>query len=142
MHTEGIHAPETEAEARDLYEAAGPTAQTVVREVARSMEFDREEYGDRVTSDVVETARDAVFASLLEVSVGDDEEFAAWREAHPDYEAHVTGSENVSRVVWHPVPFAGVVVAATFENEPEAAVATLRRQAFGRVYRDRLADGE
>ena len=72
MHTEGIHAPETEAEARELYEAAGPTAQTVVREVAKAMEFDREEYSERVTGDVVETARDAVFASLLAVTVGDD----------------------------------------------------------------------
>jgi hypothetical protein len=138
METTGLYAPETVAEVREQYENAGRPARVVVREAARAMGFDRAEYRDRVTSDVVETARDALFASQLRVHVGDREEFDAWCEDHPSYEVKRTGSENVDRVAWHPAPFAETVVAATFQNEPEAAVETLRRQAFGRVYRDVL----
>ena len=136
MDEDGVFAPETVEEAREAYESVGPVARTVVRETAKAMDFDRSEYRDRVTSEVVETARDALFASLLKVYVGQRTEFEAWRDDHPDYETLTLGSEDVSRIVWHPVPFAETVVAATFENEPEAAVATLRRQAFGRVYRE------
>lgn len=138
MRTEGVFAPTSIDEAHEAYETAGPVAQTVVQEVARAMNFDRDEYRRRVTSEVVETARDAVFASLLKVHVGDSADFDAWRADHPDYEVREIGSRNVSRVVWHPIPFDGTVVAATFENEPDAAIATLRRQAFGRAYRDHL----
>jgi hypothetical protein len=101
------------------------------------MEFDREEYRDRVTSDVVETARDALFASLLVVRVGDHGAFEAWR-ADTDVGVTVLGSDEVDRVVWHVAPFADAAVAATFQAERDAAVATCRRQAFGRLYRDRL----
>lgn len=139
METEGLIAPGTVAEARDAYRSVGPAARTVVRETARSMGFDREEYSDRVTGEVVETARDALFASLLAVRVGTREEYEAWRE---DYEGavHETGSEAVDRVVWHAPPFADEAVAATFASEREAAAGTLRRQAFGRIYRDLLSD--
>lgn len=140
MRTEGVFAPETEAEAFESFDAVGPAAQTVVRETAKAMEFDREEYDERVTGDVVETARDAMFASLLVVSVGDREEYEAWVDGHPNYEVHETGSENVDNVVWHASPVAEAVVAATFQSEPEAAVATLRRQAFGRIYRPMFKD--
>ena len=134
MKTVGTLSFESTAEASEAYESVGPAAQTVVREVARAMEFDREEYGERVTGEVVETARDALFASLLEVSVGSREAFEEWRESY-DGEVTVTGHENVDNVVWHAGP-AGDAVAATFQNEEDAAVATLRRQAFGRLYRD------
>jgi len=62
------------------------------------------------------------------------EEFEGWRD---DYDGEVTmaGHEDVDRVVWHAGPD-GEAVAATFQNEEEAAIATLRRQAFGRLYRD------
>ncbi|WP_101294074.1 DUF5809 family protein [Halegenticoccus soli] len=135
MDEDGLFSPETVEEAREAYEAVGPAAQIVVRETARAMGFDREEYRERVTGDVVETARDALFASLLVVRVGDRAEFEAWREEHPEYEVFETGSENVARVAWHAAPFVETAVAATFQNEPEAAVGTLRRQAFGRIYR-------
>ncbi|ELY54279.1 DUF5809 family protein [Natronolimnohabitans innermongolicus] len=134
MHTVGTFAPESAAEASERYAEVGPAAQTVVREVAKSMEFDREEYDERVSSDVVETARDALFASLLEVRVGDREAFDDWREAY-DGEVTVVGHDDVDRVVWHAGP-EGEAVAATFQNEEDAAVATLRRQAFGRLYRE------
>lgn len=138
METEGLFAPETAAAARERYESVGPAAQVVVREVATAMEFDQAEYRERVTGGVVETARDALFASLLEVRVGSREAFDDWCDDHPEYEVHVTGSENVERVVWHAAPAAGAIVAATFHGERDAAVNTLRRQAFGRVYRDLL----
>ena len=93
----------------------------------------REAYDERVTGEVVETARDALFASLLEVRVGTREAFDEWRESY-DGEVTVAGHENVENVVWHAGP-EGEAVAATFQNEEDAAVATLRRQAFGRLYR-------
>ena len=138
MDTEGLFSPASVAEAREWYETAGASAQEVVKETARAMAFDAEEYDERVTGAVIETARDALFASLLRVRVGDRPEYESWLDDYPNYEAVTLGSEDVSRVVWHAVPFADTVVAATFENEPEAAVSTLRRQAFGRVYREHL----
>lgn len=137
MRTEGTFAPETWDEARSRYESVGSTAQTVVREVAKSMEFDRDEYDERVTGDVVETARQAIFAEQLAVHVDDAEGFEAWRDDYP-HDVRVAGSDNVDRVAWHPAPLAGTAVAATFQNEPEAAVATTRRMAFNRIYREEL----
>jgi len=140
MRTEGVFSPETEAEAVEAFDSVGPAAQTVVRETAKAMEFEREEYNERVTGDVVETARDALFASLLVVNVGDREEYEAWLDDHPEYKVNETGAENVAHVVWHASPVADAVTAATFQNEADAAVATLRRQAFGRIYRPMLKD--
>lgn len=134
MDTVGTFTFESAEDARAQYESIGPAAQTVVREVAKAMEFDREEYDDRVTSDVVETARDVLFAEQLAVTVGTDAEFDAWRDEHGD-EFEVIGSENVDHVAWHAPPFSDGV-AATFQDRPDAAVGTLRRQAFGRIYGD------
>jgi hypothetical protein len=136
METHGFLAPETEAAARDRYEAVGPAAQTVVKETAKAMAFDADEYDERVTGEVIETARDALFASLLEVRTGPREEYEEWL-ADRDREVVEEGSEHVSRVAWHDA-LGETVVAATFESEERAAVATLRRQAFGRAYRDLL----
>ena len=137
MDTEGSFAPETVAEARDRYESFGPTAQVVVREVTKAMDFDAEEYDRRVTSGVVETARDALFASLLAVRVGTREEYEEWL-AETDHDVRVVGSEHVDNVVWHAPSFADEAVAATFQDERRAAVDTLRRQALGRIYREVL----
>lgn len=142
METQGLLAPQTKAAARDRYETVGPAAQTVTKEVARAMEFAPEEYNRRVTSQVVETARDALFASLLQVHMGNEAEFQEWSEAHPSLEVHLEGSENVEGRAWHSVPPADVVAAVTFHDEPEAAVATVQRQAFGRFYRDFLPTRE
>ncbi|QLD85719.1 hypothetical protein HWV23_08270 [Natronomonas halophila] len=139
MRTEGTLSPESWDEAEQRYDSLGSVAQTVVREVAKAMEFGREEYGERVTGEVVETARQTLFAEQLAVSVGTNEEFEAWRESF-DGDVRVAGSDNVDRVAWHAVPFADRAVAATFQNEPEAAVATLRRMAFNRIYREELCD--
>jgi hypothetical protein len=139
METEGLFAPETEAEARERFDLLAPAASEVVRAVAKGMAFDSEEYDERVTGEVVETAREALYASLLEVHVGDRETYEEWCDDH-DCKAIEMGSPNVDRVVWHAAPFAGTAVAATFQEERDAAVATLRRQAFGRLYSDVLED--
>lgn len=139
MRTEGTLSPRSWDEAEQRYESLGSVAQTVVREVAKAMEFGREEYDERVTSDVVETARQALFAEQLTVRVGTKAEFDEWREDF-DGEIRVAGSDNVDRVAWHAAPFVDRAVAATFQNEPEAAVATLRRMAFNRIYREELCD--
>lgn len=134
MHTTGTFAPESVEAARERYETVGPVARTTVRAVARAMGFDREEYDARVTDEVIETAREAIFASFLSVRIGSREEFEEWA-AEYDGEIFLSGSENVDRVAWHAGP-AGEAVGATFQNEEEAAVETLRRQAFGRLYRE------
>lgn len=134
MHTRGRLSPETQRAASDQYDDLGLAAQVVVKESARAMSFDGDEYADRVTSDVVSTARDALFASLLSVTIGTQDEFDDWT-AGRDVDVVMNGSENVDRVVWHHVQFADAVIAATFENEEDAAVATLQRIAYGRFYR-------
>lgn len=138
MDVHGFLAPETPDEVREAYEDVGPAAQTVTREVAKAMEFDTEEYGERVTGDVVETARDALFASLLRVQSGTREEFEAWLEG-TDYEVVENGSEDVENVAWHLVPFENTVVTATYQNEPQAARGTLRRIVHGTFYRETLS---
>jgi hypothetical protein len=138
MESQGTLAPETHEEAREAFEAVGPVAQTVVRETARAMAFDPEEYRERVTSDVVSTARDVLFASRLRVHAGTRAEFDTWCDDHEEYEVVEVGSPNVERVVWHAAPFVRTVVAATYQNERDAAVEILRRQALGRIYRVEL----
>ena len=137
METEGFLAPETAERARSAYDELVGAVRTTVHETAKAMDFGPEEFDDRVTGDVVATAHDALFASLLEVQVGTAQEFDDWRDGF-DGEVTVAGSEHVDNVVWHVAPFAEQAVAATFQDEREAAVATLRRQAYGRIYRDVL----
>lgn len=136
MNERGFLSPETEAEARDRYEALGRPAQVVVKESARAMAFEKDEYDERVTGDVVETARDALFASLLVVRTGTESEFEEWRDEYDGYEVRRNGSDDVDNVAWHVAPFAETILAATYQNEPDAAAATLRRIAFGQLYRD------
>jgi len=138
MNTKGTFAPETRADALEGYEEVGSVAQVVVREATKAMAFDADEYDERVTPEVIRTARDAVFAEQLVVHVGEDDEFDAWL-ADSEFDADdVTriGGDNVDNVVWHPIPFADTVIAATYQDEPDAAASTLRRNAFGRVYRE------
>jgi len=137
METEGLLDPETESEARDQFEMLGPAAETVVKEAARQMGFDKAEFDDRITDDVIRAAQESLFASLLVVQVGTREEYEQWCSDH-SCDAIEVGHEQVDHAVWHPATFAGRVVAATFQDEREAAVGTLRRQAFGRIYREVL----
>lgn len=123
------------------YERLGRTAQVVVRAVTKAMDFDRQEYDRRVDADVVETARQAMFAETLSVRVADRATFDSWR-AEYEGDVHAAGSDAVGNVAWHVSTPAGTAVAATFENEPEAAVGTVRRMAFNRLYRERLTGEE
>lgn len=132
--TRGLLAPATEADVRERFESVGPAAQTVTREVARAMDLSKEAYDDRVTGEVVGTAREALFASLLEVSVGSYAEFEAAQDEYPDADVYENGNPEVENAAWHYVPFADALVATTFQREPDAAVATLRRIAFARFY--------
>jgi hypothetical protein len=141
MERQGVFAPKTAQAARERYESLSTAAQGVVREVTRAMAFDTTEYDERVTPDVIESAQEAMFASLLEVQIASQDEFDSWRDS-ADFEIEELGSEHVDNVVWHAPPFADIAVAATFQDETEAAVDTLRRQAFGRLYADILRDGE
>lgn len=137
MDTEGWFAPETPAAARERYEDLGSTAQVVVREVAKAMDLSPEAYDERVTADVIETAREVLFAASLEVHVGTRSEYED-ATADLDLDRTEIGTENVDNVVWHVAPAAETVVAATFQDERGAAVETLRRHAFGHCYRDLL----
>jgi hypothetical protein len=138
METRGTFAPETRADALEYYDEVGPVAQVVVREATKAMSFDAEEYDERVTPEVIRTARDAVFAEQLTVHVGEEGEFDTWLtdSEFDDDDIVQIGSDNVDNVVWHPVPFADTMIAATYQDEPDAAASTLRRNAFGRVYRE------
>lgn len=138
MDTEGVYAPATVEEAREQYDSLGLTAQIVVKETAKAMELSNAEYDERVTSDVIETARDALFASLLEVTHGSWEAFESWRDDYSETTVDLIGSDNVDSVAWHRCPFDETAVAATYETEPDAAAATVRRRAFGEVYAPRF----
>ncbi len=135
MDTEGRLRPETPAEAREIHAELTPTAKVATREATKTMEFDQTEYDERVTPEVIESVRNAIFASLLTVRVADRQTFDDWL-ADRDADTTVIGAERAPRVVWHDSAAADTVVAATFGDERAAAVGTLRRQAFGRVYRD------
>ncbi|WP_136688729.1 DUF5809 family protein [Halorhabdus amylolytica] len=137
MDTEGLFAPETVAEVRERYADLDPAAGTVVREVGRAMGLDGKEYDRLITDDVIATGHDALFASLLAVHVGTREEFETFC-ADRDAEVVQTGTEHVDGIVWHAPAFTDRIVATTFADAREAAIATLRRQAFGRLYRDVL----
>ncbi len=138
MNTAGVYEPETVAAAKSAYEESGPVAQIIVKETTRAMAFDSAEYDERVTGDVVETARDALFASLLTTYHGSREEFESWCEQRSVDEIERLGGKNVENVVWHPVVCQDTVVSASYQHEPEAAAATVRRRAFGRHYREML----
>ena len=135
METEGILAPETRDAVQERYAALDVAARESVRASTRAMGFDGAEYDRRVTDDAVGAARDALFASLLAVQVGSRAEYERWREGH-DGEVIEAGSGHADSVVWHDPAWTETAVAATFQDEREAAVATLRRQAFGRLYRE------
>jgi hypothetical protein len=138
MERVGILSPDSVEAARATYDQLVPAAKTVATETAKAVDLDGP-FEEQVTGDVVATAHEALFASLLEVRVGDREAFDDWRAGY-DGDVTALGSDAVPNVVWHAPPFGDRAVAATYADEREAAVATLRRQAFGRIYRDVLVE--
>lgn len=135
MQTLGVFTPETRDAVRERYAELETAAGETVRAVTREMGFDTGEYDERVTNGVHEAAQDALFASLLAVQVGTRAEYERWRESHSG-ELVEAGSEQADRAVWHDPPWSDAAVAATFQDERDAAVTTLRRQAFGHLYRE------
>ena len=137
MDTKGRLRPATADAARETYAELTPAAKVATREATKAMGFDSDEYDERVTSGVIESVRDAIFASLLEVHVAERSAFDGWLDGR-DATVVLAGSDRAPRVVWHDPAMTDTVVAATFGDERAAAVGTLRRQAFGRVYRELL----
>lgn len=137
METRGQFAPETETAAREQYETLATAAETVTKEIAEANTDTRDEYNKLVDGETIETAQQALFAAFLEVHVGSVEEYESWL-GDEDFEVEFAGTETVSRRAWHPVWARDAVVAVSFQERPEAAVGTVRRQAFGRHYRSML----
>lgn len=144
METVGYIAPESVAEARDRYAEVRPIAKELVREIVVAMDVDRAEYEKLVTPEIVVIARDALFSSLLVVSTGERARFEAWceRPEVADFAVEIEGSQHVDRVAWHGSPLAETVLAATYHTERDAAIATLRRMAWGRMYHDVVRDAD
>ena len=141
METTGYLAPATTDAAREAYAELEPIARELVREVAVTMEFDRDAYHEHVTDDVVATAHDALFGALLEVHTDDADGFATARERlHTEVDVSVEGTDHVDHVAWHHADCADRVVAATYQEERDAAVSTVRRMSWGTVYRELMAD--
>lgn len=137
MEQVGIINPDTPADARRIYQNLTQPANVIVKEVSRALALDPQEYDSRVGDDVVHTAQDALFASLLTVTVGTVEEYRQWQDSF-DGDINEIGNPNVDNVVWH--VFDGTAIAATFQNQRDAAIATLQRQAFGELYRHLLRE--
>lgn len=140
METVGQFEPETRQAVCETYESLETAAREAVRASTREMGFDTSEYETRVTEDAITAAQNALFASLLIAHVGTREEYE--NEVEDDIERIELGSENVSNVAWHDVPFAETVLATTFEVDPDPAVGMLRQHTFGQVYRAVLEEDD
>ncbi len=135
MDTAGVFAPRSTAEARDQFESVAQAAETVTKEIAEAGTESTEAYERLVDPTVVETAQQALFASLLEVHTGTREAYEHWLDSHDVTETSMAGTETVPHRAWHPVWPESAVFAVSYQDRPEAAIATLRRQAFGQRYR-------
>ena len=138
MQTEGFLAPETPGEVHETFASLAPVAREVTRAVARASSADTEGYRERVGDSVVETAHEALFGSLLIVWTADRETFEQWcdRPANAPLDVRVEGGDHVENIAWHVAPATDHVIAATYEDQREAAVSTVRRIAWGRIYRE------
>jgi len=123
METRGTFAPETRADALEYYEEVGPVAQVVVREATKAMSFgaDVRRAGH---AEVIRTARDATFARCSwSTSTSEGGEFDEW--AAPKANSTRTMSSGsgptTSTTSCGPIPFADTVIAATYQEEPDAA---------------------
>jgi hypothetical protein len=138
MDTRGELTPTTAAAAREAYAGLALPAETVTKAVADAGTDSTEAYQSFLDDDVLETAQESLFAASLAVQVGTADEYEAWLADHADLEPSMTGHEDVSGRAWHPVWPREVVAAVSFADSPDAAVATVRRQAFGKFYRSMI----
>lgn len=142
MEATGFIEPQTTAAAREHHRECELMAADVVREVALALGIDGEAYRERVTDEVVRTAQDAIFGALLRVQTGTVADFdaATSSNSYSDYTVQMEGSEHVDGRAWHVSPCAEAIAVVSFDTEPQAAIATVRRQAYGRIYRPLLRD--
>lgn len=139
METVGYVLPETEAEVREIFDELEPAAHEVVGAIARRLP-DAWDPEHGVPEDAYRTGHEALFGSLLVVTTAAMEDFESWSTDGPyaDYTVDIEGSEHVDHVAWHAAPATEKIIATTYQDERSAAVATLRRIAWGRVYRPLL----
>ena len=144
MRIDGFLTPESAPAAHDAYEALAVPARDVTRAVVMAMDIEGDDYRQLVDESVTGAAQEAMFGSLLEVRTADREAFDHWCDRPDNAELTVTmeGSEHVANIAWHEAPSVDRVIAATYESQREAAVSTLRRLAWGRIYRDMVSDNE
>ena len=141
METFGYVLPETESEAQAVFEELEPASREIVGAVTRRLDVEADTLDMLVTEEVYQTAHEAMFGSLLVVTTGSESAFESWR-TQPPYDAFTVtmeGSDNVDNVAWHTAPVADTVIGATYQDEREAAVATLRRIVWGKIYRPLLS---
>lgn len=136
METVGYVLPETEDEVREIFDELEPAAHEVVGAIARRLP-DGWDQGTGIPEDIYRTGHEALFGSLLVVTTGSMKDFGSWNTDGPyaDYAVNIEGSEHVDHIAWHAAPATEEIIAATYQHERSAAVATLRRIAWGRVYR-------
>ncbi|ERG88257.1 MAG: hypothetical protein J07HX5_00400 [halophilic archaeon J07HX5] len=140
MKTKGVFAPESSTAAQRRYADLETAVEATIKAAGREQAATGAEYDTLITDAALATAHDALFAALLEVQVGARTAFENWR-AWTAHEVTVVGAEGVDNIAWHAPAFADQAVALTFQDERAAAVGTLRRQAFGRLYRPLLETG-
>lgn len=138
MQLRGMFTPETATAARERYESLALPAETVTKELAEAGTGSADAYREFLTPEVLDTAQQSLFAGLLAVRVGSREEYEEWLADHEDLTPTLAGHESVARRAWHPINPRDAVAAVSFEDSPDAAVATVRRQAFGKHYRSVL----
>ncbi len=138
MDTRGDLTPRTAAAAQEAYAGLALPAETVTKAVAEAGTDSTDAYRSFLDDDVLETAQQSLFAASLAVHVGTVEEYEAWLADHGSLEPSMTGHEDVTGRAWHPVWPREVVAAVSFSDSPDAAVATVRRQAFGKYYRSMI----
>ncbi|MFW5965497.1 MAG: DUF5809 family protein [Halodesulfurarchaeum sp.] len=138
METHGEWSPETELAVRERYGSLARPAETVTKSIAKTATDTDLAYGSLTAGEVIEAAQQALFAALLEVTVSTTEEFLDWLATAGNPRVELAGPETVDRRAFHHVHPQGVVTAVSFQDKPDAAIATVRRQAFGRHYRPLL----
>lgn len=140
MRTAGNLEPATAEEIHDIYDALAVPAKEIVHDITVALDFDRAEYNTRVDQRVITRARDALFGTLLRIQTDSRDSFESMLENQPyaSYECIQEGSPNVDHIAWHVSPATETIVAASYQDHPEAAVATLRRIAWNELYTDIL----
>ena len=136
METVGYLAPETPEAVEEAYADCEPIARELTREIVLATGIDSASYHDMMTTEVIEAAQAVYFSSVLRIHTGSREEFSEWIASSPYTEeaVHREGSPNVDQIAWHVSRATDQIVAATYHQQREAALSSLRRIVWGRLY--------